>query len=311
MEKKLAKYGYMFITPFFLVFLVFNLYPIFYTLYLSFTFYKGIGDPAWIGWENYSRVLTDKFFWEAMVNTVRIWGVNIVLQLGLAFLLVMTFSDLKYKIKGLKAFRIIFYLPNLIAATSVALIFVKLLNRDYGVINTILFDLNLITESIPWLDRTFLAQLSVSNIQTWMWFGNSFILFMAAVQAVNKETIESAIIDGANRFQIMSYIKLPLIKPILIYVMITGLIGGLQLFDIPLLITNGFGAPDNSLNTVILYLFNHAFFYRNYGYAASLAFVLFVVIVIISILFLLVVNRSSIKEYLIKRKIQKEGLSNG
>lgn len=311
MEKKLAKYGYMFITPFFLVFIVFNLYPILYTLYLSFTFYKGIGDPAWIGLENYSRVITDKFFWEAMVNTIRIWGVNIVLQLGLAFLLVMAFSDLKYKIKGLRAFRIIFYLPNLIAATSVALIFVKLLNRDYGVINTILFDLNLITESIPWLDRSFLAQLSVSNIQTWMWFGNSFILFMAAVQAVNKETIESAIIDGANRFQIMSYIKLPLIKPILIYVMITGLIGGLQLFDIPLLITDGFGAPDNSLNTVILYLFNHAFFYRNYGYAASLAFVLFIVIVIISILFLLVVNRSSIKEYSIKRKIQKEGLSNG
>lgn len=311
MERKYAKYGYLFITPFFLVFLIFSLYPILYTLYLSFTFYKGIGDPTWIGFENYGRVITDQFFWEALINTIRIWGVNIILQLGLAFLLVMIFSDLKYKVKGIRAFRIIFYLPNLIAATSVALIFVKLLNRDYGVINTILFDLNIISESIPWLDRSFLAQFSVSNIQTWMWFGNSFILFMAAIQAVNKETLEAAIIDGANRFQIMSYIKLPLIKPILIYVMITGLIGGLQLFDIPLLITNGFGAPDNALNTVILYLFNHAFFYRNYGYAASLAFVLFIIIVIISVLFLATVNRANIKEYFEKRRIQKGGLTNG
>ncbi|MCF7925067.1 MAG: sugar ABC transporter permease [Candidatus Izimaplasma sp.] len=311
MEKQYAKYGYIFITPFFLVFLIFSIYPIFYTLYLSFTDYNGFVDPIWIGLKNYKLVFGDAKFWKALTNTIRIWGVNIVLQLGLAFILVMIFSDLKYRIKGLKVFRIVFYLPNLIAAASVALIFVKLLNKDYGVVNTLLFRFNLITKTIPWLEKSMLAQLSVSNIQTWMWFGNSFILFMAAIQAVNKETIESAVIDGAGRLAIMRHIKLPLIKPILIYVAITGLIGGLQLFDIPLLITDGYGAPEGGLNTVILYLFNHAFKYGNFGYAAAIAYVLFVFILLISIIFLIIVNRSNIKEYLSLRRARKEAKVNG
>ncbi len=308
MEKKLSKYGYLYILPFFVIFIVFSLYPIFHTLYLSFTKYSGFTDPVWVGFDNYLLVLEDKIFWEAFLNTIRIWGVNIVLQIALALVLVMIFSDLKYKVKGLKIFRIIFYLPNLIAATSVALIFLKLLNQDYGVINKFLFDLNLITESIGWLKSSFLAQLSVSNIQTWMWFGNSFILFMAAVHAVNKEVIEASLIDGAGRFKILLHVKLPLIKPILIYVGITGLIGGLQLFDIPLLISeDGLGSPDGALNTVILYLFNHAFRYHNFGYAAAIAYVLFVIIVIISGVFLLTVNRAEIKENLKKKRIRKMG----
>lgn len=305
MERQYAKYGYMFVAPFFIVFAIFSIYPIFYTLYLSFTKYTGFIDPEWIGLENYRRVATDPFFREALLNTIRIWGVNIVLQLGLAFLLVMVFSDLKYKFKGLKVFRIIFYLPNLIAATSVALIFVKLLNKDFGVINRLLFQMNLISSSIGFLENSFLAQVSVSNIQTWMWFGNSFILFMAAIQAVNKEAIEAAVIDGAGRFQIMRHIKIPLIKPILIYVGITGLIGGLQLFDIPLLITDGFGAPSGSLNTVILYLFNHAFQFQNFGYAAAIAYVLFIIIMIISSVFLVIMNREHVYAFL-KKRVKKE-----
>ncbi len=305
MEKQYAKYGYLYIIPFFAVFLVFSIYPIFYTLYLSFTKYTGFTDPTWIGLDNYSRVFTDEFFWQSFFNTVKIWGVNIILQLGLAFLLVMIFTDLKYKVKGLKVFRILFYLPNLIAATSVALIFVKLLNKDYGVINKILFDLHLINKAIPWLDKSFLAQISVSNIQTWMWFGNSFILFMAAVQAVNKEAIEAAVIDGAGRFAILTHIKLPLIKPILVYVGITGLIGGLQLFEIPLLLTDGLGAPEGGLNTVIMYLFNHAFLYHNFGYAAAIAYVLFMIIVVISGIFLVMMNKAQVKDFFAKRKEKK------
>lgn len=314
MEKNYSKFGYIFVTPFFLVFAVFSVYPIFYTLYLSFTFYKGIGDPIWVGLQNYQIVFEDEIFYKALFNTIKIWGVNIVLQIGTAFALVMVFSDLKYKFKGLKAFRIIFYLPNLIAATSVALIFVKVLNKDYGVLNRFLFDLNLISKPIPWLDEPLFAQMSVSGIQTWMWFGNSFILFMAAIQAVNKETLEAAIIDGCGRFQLLVHVKLPLIKPILVYVGITSLIGGLQLFDIPLLITDGFGKPADSLETIILYLFNHAFTYRNYGYAAAIAYVLFMFVLFISTIFIIVMNFDSIKEYSKKKQAErkeKEMLANG
>ena len=122
-RSKLTAYnnwGYFFVAPFVIVFCIFSVYPVLRTLYLSFTDLKVVGDPNFIWFENYRRVITDKFFWKALGNTVRIWIVNIILQLGLAFLLMMVFSDVKYKMRGLGIFRIIYYLPNLIAATSIA-----------------------------------------------------------------------------------------------------------------------------------------------------------------------------------------------
>lgn len=315
MEKRYSKYGYIYILPFFAIFLVFSVYPIFYTLYLSFTKYNLFTDPEWIGLDNYIRVLDDRFFKQAFWNTVRIWGVNIIMQVGTAFLLVMIFSDLKYKFKGLNVFRIMFYLPNLIAATSVSLIFVAMLNTNYGVINELLYAFKIqgvlenwgfLEGPIRWLEEGPLAQFSVSSIQTWMWFGNSFILFMASIQAVNKEAIESAVIDGAGRFQIMRHIKLPLIQPILVYVGITSLIGGLQLFDVPLLLTDGLGAPDNALNTVILYSFNQAFRYQNFGYAAAITYVLFIIIFFISIAFVILMYRRNIIDFFKRRKKLRE-----
>jgi ABC-type sugar transport system permease subunit len=305
MKKTKDKIGYFFITPFFLVFALFNVYPILFTLYLSMTRYKGYGPQVFIGADNFKLVFTDPNVANAFLNTIKIWGVNIFFQIFLAFLLVMVFSDIKYKVKGLGFFRVIFYLPNLIASATIALIFVKLLDRDYGVVNQVLFNIGWIDTAIGWLTKPILAQMSVSGIQTWMWFGNSFILFMASVQAVSKETFEAARIDGANRFQIMKNITLPSIKPILMYVMVTGLIGGLQLFDIPFLITDSRGFPEGSLNTMIVYIYNMAFVYRNYGYASALSFVLFLLIMSFTVGFAILTNRKEIKEFFQTRKERK------
>ncbi len=299
------KAGYFFITPFFLVFLLFNVYPILFTIYLSMTRYRGFGNMVFIGADNFKLIFQDPNVVDAFINTIRIWGVNIFFQIFLALLLVMVFSDLEYKVKGLKFFRVIFYLPNLIAAATIALIFAKLLDRDYGVVNQLLFSVGWIDRSIGWLTRPILAQMSVSGIQTWMWFGNSFILFMASVQAVNKEIFEAARIDGAGRLQILRHITLPSIKPILMYVVITGLIGGLQLFDIPFLITDGRGFPAGSLNTMIVYIYNMAFTYNNYGYASALSFALFLLIFLFTIIFALLTNRVEIKEYFRNRNERK------
>ncbi len=285
MEKKYNKFGYLFIAPFFIVFLIFGLYPMLYTFYVSLNNYSGYGKYEFIGISNYLNVFTDEMFLKALVNTVIIWGVNIVFQLGIAFLLVMAFTDLKYKVKGLAAFRLIFYLPNLVAATSVSLIFAALLSTNYGALNQFLYDLGLITEPIKWLEEAFYARASVSFIQTWMWFGNSFILLMAAAQAVPKEYFEAAVIDGAGRFSILKNITIPTIKPILVYVAITSLIGGLQLFDVPILITDGMGSPSGSLLTVMMYSYNLAFRYKNMGYAAAITYVLFAIILGITLTF--------------------------
>lgn len=177
-------------------------------------------------------------------------------------------------------------------------------------VNQLLFSLNWIDEPIGWLTKPLLAQLSVSGIQTWMWFGNSFILFMASVQAVDKSMYEAASIDGAGRFAILKNITIPSIKPILMYVAITGLIGGLQLFEIPFLITDSLGFPEGSLNTMIVYIYNMAFVYKNYGYAAALSFALFFLILLMTVIFTLITNRKALLEKLEEKKLQKAAEKN-
>ena len=146
--------AYLFVLPFIIVFLIFNVYPVLRTLFLSFTEYKGYGDPVFIGIDNYRRVVGDKFFWRALYNTIKMWSLNIVLQLGLAFLLTMVFSDIKYKVRALPVFRAVYYLPNLIAATSVAFLFKTLLDWKYGTFNQMLLTMGVIDEQVNWLGDT-------------------------------------------------------------------------------------------------------------------------------------------------------------
>lgn len=290
-KKNVDRMGYLFAAPFTIIFLIFSIYPVVRTLYLSFTQYKGYGTPKFIGIENYVRVVQDPVFWQALRNTVKIWGLNIILQLGLAFLLTIIFADIKYKLKGLSIYRALFYLPNLIAATSVAFLFKFLLDWQFGSINQLLVSAGIIKVGVNWLGQPGTAQIVAAVVGAWMWFGNSFIMLMAGVQGIPKDYYEAAAIDGAGRWRIFGSITLPLLKPILIYVAITSLIGGLQLFDIPFLITDGGGAPMGSLNTVVMYLYNSAFRYNNVGYAASIAYALFFIIAVTVAIQYKVMNR--------------------
>ncbi len=297
--KNYDNWGYLFVIPFVVVFLVFNVYPVLRTLYISFTNMK-ISERetiSFVALDNYIRVLTDKFFWIALWNTIRIWGLNIILQLGLAFLLMMVFSDVKYKMKGLPVFRIIYYLPNLIAATSVAFLFSTLLDWRYGTFNQIINDIfNFFGASynpVDWLNSSATAGVSISVIQTWMWFGNSFIMLMAGVQGISKDYFEAASIDGAGRWTIFGKITLPLLKPILLYVAITSLIGGLQLFDLPYLMLKKSMSSYNSVQTVVMYMYKFGFETgtTQVGFASSVAYVLFAIICGVSIMQLKIFNR--------------------
>lgn len=301
-NKKMKDYnnaGYFFVAPFVVVFLIFNVYPVLRTLYFSFTNVKiaGVGEASFVWFDNYARVLTDKFFWKALWNTVRIWGINIVLQLGLAFLLMMIFSDVKYKMKGLGIFRVIYYLPNLIAATSVAFLFKTLLDWRYGTFNQIIYDIyHLFGKDympVNWLGTAGTAGATIAVIQTWVWFGNSFIMLMAGVQGISKDYFEAAAIDGAGRWTIFGKITLPLLRPILLYVAITSLIGGLQMFDLPYLMSEKSSAAYNSVQTVVMYLYKFGFETgtTQTGYASSIAYIIFLIILSVSVLQLKVFNR--------------------
>ena len=290
-------WGYAFVAPFVIVFCIFSIYPVVRTLYLSFTDLKLVGEANWIGLKNYHRVITDKYFWIALKNTVRIWSVNIVLQLGLAFLLMMVFSDVKYKMRGLGVYRIIYYLPNLIAATSIAFLFKTLLDWRYGTFNIMIYTIakkfGLSYMPIDWLNNTATAGYVISVIQSWMWFGNSFLMLMAGVQGVSRDYFEAAAIDGAGRWTIFGKITLPLIRPIMLYVAITSLIGGLQMFDLPFLMEEPSMGAYASVQTVMMYLYKFGFTTgsTSVGYASAVAYMLFFIILVVTIVQLKVFNR--------------------
>lgn len=276
---KRNRYGYAFVLPFVLVFLIFNVYPVFRTFQMSLMNYKGFGKETFVGLANYKRALSDRLFWDAFGNTWKMWGVNIILQIGLALLLTIIFNDIKYRMKGLSIFRALFYLPNLIACTSVAFLFKTLLDWKFGSVNQILIKAGILKEGVNWLTGNGLtAQMVVGVIGAWMWFGNSFIMLMAGVQGIDSSYFEAATIDGANRWQVFGKITLPLLRPIMLYVAVTSLIGGLQLFDIPYLISGTTGQPGRSLYTAVFYLYTTAFKNNQMGYAAAIAFVLFLII---------------------------------
>ncbi len=286
--------AYLFVLPFVIVFCIFSVYPVLRTLQLSFTNYKGFGDPEFAGLANYQRVITDKYFWTSLWNTIRIWGVNIVLQLGLAFLLTIVFSDIKYKIRGLAVFRAVYYLPGIISVTSIAFLFKTLLDWRYGTVNQLLAKIGIgVGNPINWWGEPTAASLAISVIQTWMWFGNSFIMLMAGVQGINSDYFEAAAIDGCGRWKRFTKITLPLLKPILLYVTITSLIGGMQMFDLPFLIGTVNGNPSGALQTAIMYLYKFGFALRpkQVGYAAAIAYVLFLLILVVSIIQLKLNNK--------------------
>lgn len=291
-RKNVNHVAYLFVLPFVVVFLIFSVYPVLRTLQLSFTHYKGFGEAVWAGFNNYIRVFNDKYFWKALGNTVNIWSVNIILQLGLAFLLTIVFSDMKYRMRGLSIFRAIFYLPNIIAATSVAFLFRTLLDWRFGTLNQILAKFG-VSNPIDWLGQSATAPYVVSVISAWMWFGSSFIMLMAGVQGIPRDYYEAAALDGAGRWKTFGYITLPLLKPILLYVSITSLIGGLQMFDLPFLMCGGtIGNPNGSTQTMVMYMYKFGFDTRpkQVGYASAIAYVLFLLILVVSLIQFKIMN---------------------
>ncbi len=281
--------GYFFILPFFIVFLIFSLYPILYTLVLSFSAYDGLSEITFKGLENYTRLFKDKYFYEALYNTWRIWIFNMLPQVGIALLLAAMFTY--NKIRGQGFFKAVFYFPNLVTAASIALLFNVLLDWQNGTINQILMGWNIIKEPINWLNTPFHTRNTVSLIQWWMWFGQTMIICLAGIAAIPGDYYEAAIVDGATKWQVFWKITLPLLKPTLIYVMITSLIGGMQIFDIPMILTDGQGAPQGSINTMVMYLYNQAFRFNNFGYAAAVAYTLFAIIGVVSVFSLKIVNK--------------------
>ncbi len=282
------KWGYIFLIPFVVVYLVFSFVPLVSTIYYSFFEKYRVGvievGPNWIWFDNYKTLLTNGDLITYTTNTLVMWIIGFIPQLLVSLLLGSWFSDTRLRIKGSAFFKTVIYLPNLIMASAFAMLFFTLFS-DGGPINGMLQNIGLQDPAAPykWLQHVWSARGIVGFLNFLMWFGNTTILLMAGMMGIDPSLFEAAEVDGANATQVFWKITLPLLRPILVFVLITSLVGGIQMFDVPQILTNGTGDPMRSSMTLIMYLNKHLFS-KNYGMAGALSVVLFIITGILSLL---------------------------
>ena len=230
------KWGYIFLIPFVVVYLIFQLVPLISTIYNSFfeNYRSGLTQvgPNFVGFANYAKLFQDGEIWIYFKNTMIMWVMGFVPQILVSLLLGAWFSNPSLRLKGQRFFKTVIYLPNLIMASAFAMLFFTLF-ADGGPINAMLVHAGILKQAYSFFSHKWSARTLVALLNFLMWFGNTTILLMAGMMGIDPSLYEAAEVDGATSSQIFRRITLPLLRPILIYVMITSLIGGMQMFDVP------------------------------------------------------------------------------
>lgn len=329
-----AKYGYMFIAPFFLVYCFFQVWPLIQTFILSF---QGNGADAgnFVGFDNYGIILfgsgegmgrraaaMQDLFLTSFKNTIILWFGNFIPQILLSLLMAVWFTDSKLHIPGVGFFKVVMYLPNIITAVSVAALFMRFIsNSQLSAVNTLLMlnggDPVSFEASAAW------SRGIVMFIQTWLWFGNTMIMMMSGIMGINPSLFEAAAIDGASSGQVLRKVTLPLLRPMVVYTLITSMIGGLQMFDIPYLYHTGAGKINANLRTVAVFVYEQfragaKVHQPDYGIAGAASVILFIITAALGIL-VFRMNRDEdehrkklerkalVKEYKKQQKLAKNG----
>lgn len=275
-KKKECLAFYLFISPWLIGFVLLNLIPMVYSLYTSFTNWDGILSPSFTGWSNYKEVFNDSLFYKSMLNTFYFAVVSVPLNLAVALFLAVMINA---KHRGAYFFRSLFYLPSVASGVAIYIVWLRLFNSENGYINYFLSKLGITGPS--WLKNPDIAMLSIILMSV-SFCGSQMLIFLAGLQDVPATYYEAALIDGASRFKIFFRITLPLLSPVILYNLIIGIIGGLQVFTQPFVLTNGEGTPAYSTFVYAMYIFRSAFTQHRFGYAGALAWVMFIVIMVLS-----------------------------
>ena len=286
-----AKWGYIFIIPFFIVYAIFTLYPQILTIYNSFFEYYRDGlniiGPNFVGLGNYVKLFTPNLsgyipIVKYTINTVILWFMGAVPQFIIAMLLALFFTSTRLNIKGQQFFKTVIYMPNLIMASAFSMLFVAMFSM-VGPVNQIILSSGWADQPIDFLAMKITVRSLIALMNFLMWFGNTTILLMAGIQGIDESLFESARLDGSSSTQVFFHITMPLLMPIFIYVFITSMIGGIQMFDVPQVLTNGIGTPNNTSMTLIMYLNTFLGISKNYGMAGAVSVLLFIITAILSI----------------------------
>lgn len=312
-----AKYGYFFIAPFFLVYAFFQIWPLINTFILS-VYGNGSEGDTFVGLQNFQTLLfggDDRSarrihaeFARDFGNTLILWVGNFIPQILLSLLLAVWFTDSKLHIPGQGFFKVVMYLPNIITAVSVAALFMRFFsNSNMCLVNGLLTSAG--KDAFMFEDNAAWSRAIVMFIQTWLWFGNTMIMMMSGILGINPSLFEAAAIDGATSGQVLRKVTLPLLRPMVVYTLITSMIGGLQMFDIPnLLVKNG--GPNEIAKTVVMDISNGISGSADVGFAATESVVLFFVAGIIGIFLFKLMESDDDKEARANKKAQKKALKN-
>ena len=276
-EGKGLFWGIFFVSPWLFGFLFFTLYPLLASGYYSLTRYDLIRDPVFLGLKNYIDLFTtDPHFWNVMYNTLFYVGFSVPLGIGTAFLIAILLNS---KIIGRSFFRGIIYIPSIVPAVCSAMVWLFLLNIQYGAINAVLTSIGL--EAIPFLSNPTLAKPSLVVVSMWTQ-GAAVVIFLAALQDVPRSLYEAATVDGANAFQKFLNVTIPMTTPVILFNLIMGFIGAFQEFTVPWLLTQG--GPMNSTEFFAIHLYRNAFIYLRMGKASALAWIMFAIIVVFTLI---------------------------
>ena len=287
-----AKWGYIFIAPFFISYAIFTLTPQLLTIYNSFFENYRVGlnqvGPNFVGFENYITLFTPDAngtidILKYTANTLILWLGGAIPQILIALLLALFFTSYRLNIRGQQFFKTVIYMPNLIMASAFSMLFFTLFST-VGPVNQILLDAGWANEPIDFFAMKVTVRGLICVMNFLLWFGNTTILLMAGIMGIDQNLFEAANIDGASSTQVFFRVTLPLLMPILIYTIITAMIGGLQMFDVPQILTNGGGTPNRTSMTLIMYLNNYLKTSKNYGMAGAISVIIFIITGILSLL---------------------------
>ena len=303
-----AKYGYIFCIPFVIAFLLFHFYPTVRTILLSFTDCQGLGNTSLhflnkdVFFQNYKTILGNDSFKLSLKNTAVIWIMNFVPQIVFALLFTKWFTSTRNKIKGQGFFKVVFYMPNIITAATIAILFNCLFAYPKGPINDLLVSWGLREDAYYFINMPRAARIIVAFIQFWMWYGYTMIILISGVLGINPEIFEAAEIDGASDWQTFFRITLPNLRSILTYTLITSLIGGLTMYDIPKMFNNG--GPARATLTTSVFIYNQAFAGSYmYARASAASMLLFLLIGVCSVIvFLMMRDKKPAKKVLTETK---------
>ncbi|GIP53553.1 carbohydrate ABC transporter permease [Paenibacillus vini] len=280
LNKQMLVAPYIYISPYFILFFVFSLYPILYSIYISLTDWNGSGEKLFIGFENYIQLFSDNDFWLSLWNSTLIFLMYVPIMLFVGLILASMLNSNWMVGKGF--FRMALFVPNFVSVVAVSFVFILLLNTQDGLVNSVLRSIGLIDNPIPWLESPWWARFSVAMMVLYRWLGYNMLLLLTGLQNISKDLYEAAYVDGATKIKSFFFITIPLVKKMLLFCTVLSTIGTFSLFTEPFILTQG--GPLNSTLTPVLMLYRESFQNFNFGYASSIAVCFFILMMVISLL---------------------------